>query len=149
MPESESVPLIQVPPAEPRQPAILAGSLARRSHPRRRLRIRGSLGASLLALALVSLQQGIALAGASLYRISVAGMVCSFCAQGIEKRLRAIPGTESVSINLSKRLVELTARPGSTLEPAMIRKAIRDAGYDVKGIEGPLPSEASAAGSKP
>jgi copper chaperone CopZ len=135
--------------AEPHHASILAGSWVPRAHPLRRLRLRGSLGASLLALALVSFQQGIALAGVSLYRISVAGMVCSFCTQGIEKRLRAIPGTESVSINLSKRLVELTARPGSNLEPAMIRKAIRDAGYDVKGIEGPLPLEGSAAGSKP
>lgn len=136
-------------PPQPHHDSILSGLWVPRTDPLRRLRLRGSVLASCLALALVCLQQGSALAGLSLYRISVAGMVCSFCAQGIEKRLRAIPGTESVSINLSKRLVEVTARPGSNLEPAAIRKAIRDAGYDVKGIEGPLPSEAGSAGTKP
>jgi hypothetical protein len=39
----------------------------------------------LLALGLASLCHGFALAGSSLYRISINGMVCSFCAQGIEK----------------------------------------------------------------
>jgi len=136
-------------PTQPRHAGLLAGSLLARAHPLRRLRLGGSLRATILTLALVGLQHGMAVAGASLYRITVAGMVCSFCAQGIEKRLRAIPGTESVSINLPRRLVEVTLRPGSTLEATTIRKAIRDAGYDVKAIEGPLPSATSAAGSKP
>ena len=96
----------------------------------------------LVALGLASLCHGSALAGSPLYRISVNGMVCSFCAQGIEKRLKAIPGTASVHIDLSKGMVEITARPGATLDTATLKKAVRDAGYDVRRIEGP-----SAAGS--
>jgi len=96
----------------------------------------------LLALGLASLCHGFSLAGSSFYRISINGMVCSFCAQGIEKRLKAVPGTESVRIDLSKGMVEITARPGATLDATTLKKAIRDAGYDVRRIEGP-----SAAGS--
>ena len=96
----------------------------------------------LLALGLASLCHGFALAGSSLYRISINGMVCSFCAQGLETRLKAVPGTESVQIDLSKGMVMITARPGATLDAATLKKAIRDAGYDVRRIEGP-----SAAGS--
>lgn len=97
----------------------------------------------LLVLGLVSLTQGVAWAGSSLYRISVSGMVCSFCAQGIEKRLQAIPGTESVRIDLSKGLVELTARPGAKIDADTLKRAIRDAGYDVRRVEGPSTSSAA------
>ena len=101
----------------------------------------------LVALVLASLCQGLALAGSPPYRISVNGMVCSFCAQGIEKRLKALPGTESVHIDLSKGMVVITARPGATLDPATLKKAVRDAGYDVRGIEGPSAAGAGVPGT--
>ena len=91
----------------------------------------------LLGSVLVSLSAGSALATPAVYRITVSGMVCSFCAQGIEKRIRALPGTESVQIDLSKRLVQVTARPGASLDLAALRKAILDAGYNVRTLEGP------------
>jgi copper chaperone CopZ len=72
-------------------------------------------------------------------------MVCSFCAQGIEKRVQAIPGTQSVRIDLSKGLVEVTARPGATIDADSLKRAIRDAGYDVRRVDGPLTSNAPAA----
>ena len=99
----------------------------------------------LLAVLLAGLSPGIALAGALVYRITVAGMVCSFCAQGIEKRLKAVPGTEAVTIDLNKRLVEVTARPGATIDTASLRRAIREAGYDVRRIEGPATAPATKA----
>lgn len=100
----------------------------------------------LVALGLATLLQGVALAGASLYKISVSGMVCSFCAQGIEKRLKAVPGTASVRIDLAKGMVEVTARPGSTLDAATLKKAVRDAGYDVRRIDGPTAATTAPAG---
>jgi copper chaperone len=102
--------------------------------------VMGLLAASLAA----ALARAPALAGAAaVYRITVAGMVCSFCAQGIEKRLRGVPGTESVRIDLGQRLVEVTARPGVSLDQASLRRAIRDAGYEVRRIEAPQPSRAA------
>lgn len=96
----------------------------------------------LIALGLVSLCQGVALAGSSLYRISVNGMVCSFCAQGIEKRLKTVPGIQAVQIDLSKGMVEVTARSGVSLDAATLKQALRDAGYDVRRID-----RAAAAGA--
>jgi copper chaperone CopZ len=96
-----------------------------------------SRAAATLVLAAAACIPAPLLAGSSPYRITVAGMVCSFCAQGIEKRLRALPGTESVHIDLSRRLVEVTPRPGVVLDPAALRRAIRDAGYDVRSIQAP------------
>jgi hypothetical protein len=42
-----------------------------------------------------------------------------------------------VHIDLSRRLVEVTPRPGVVLDPAALRRAIRDAGYDVRSIQAP------------
>ena len=100
----------------------------------------------LVALGLVSLCHGVALAGSSLYRITVNGMVCSFCAQGIEKRLKAVPGIEAVQIDLSKGMVEVTARSGASLDTATLKQAIRDAGYDVRRIDRPAAASAATAG---
>jgi cation transport ATPase len=68
-------------------------------------------------------------------RIGVNGMVCAFCAQGIEKRLEALPQTKAVYVNLGQRLVAVEARPGQALTEAVLRKEIADAGYDVTKIE--------------
>ncbi len=99
----------------------------------------------LWAFGLAAFTQAAAWAGPTLYRITVSGMVCSFCAQGIEKRVQAIPGTESVRIDLSKGLVEVTARPGANIDADSLKRAIRDAGYDVRRVDGPLSSNAPAA----
>jgi len=77
----------------------------------------------------------LATSSSSLYRISVNGMVCSFCVQGIEKRLKAIAGIEAVRIDLSKGMVEVTARSGVSLDAATLKKTLRDAGYDVRRID--------------
>lgn len=67
--------------------------------------------------------------------VLINGMVCSFCVQGIEKKLRALPETQAVKINLGQHLVDLTLRPGQVISDAQLRKLIRDAGFDVREIK--------------
>lgn len=89
----------------------------------------GLLAAPLLALP--------SWAGASASRIEVAinGMVCSFCVQGIERKLRSLPATQAVSVDIKKHLVDITLRPGQTIADDQLRKLIRDAGFDVRQIK--------------
>jgi copper chaperone CopZ len=75
-------------------------------------------------------------------KLSVNGMVCSFCAQGIEKRLGALPQTQAVYVNLGHKLVVVEAKPGQTLDEAVLRKEVSEAGYDVTAVE---PSDQSIA----
>ncbi len=49
-------------------------------------------------------------------KASVNGMVCAFCAQGIEKRLSKMPATKSVFVDLKKKIVAIEAREGQTLD---------------------------------
>ena len=66
--------------------------------------------------------------------MTVNGLVCSFCAQGIEKTLRKNAATEDVLVSLEKRLVAVALKPGAEIADESLRKALEDAGYDDKAI---------------
>ena len=68
-------------------------------------------------------------------KVTVNGMVCAFCAQGIEKRLGKLPTTQAVFVDLKKRVVAVEAKPGQKPDDKMIRAEITDAGYDVVKLE--------------
>lgn len=75
-----------------------------------------------------------AIASADTIEMKVYGLVCAFCAQGIEKTLRKNPATEDVVVSLEHQLVAVSMRPGQDIPDADLTKALTDAGYDVKGI---------------
>ena len=68
-------------------------------------------------------------------KATVNGMVCAFCAQGIEKRIAQMPATKAVLVDLRKKTVAVEARDGQTLDTESIRTEIVNAGYDVVKIE--------------
>ncbi len=65
---------------------------------------------------------------------SVNGMVCAFCATGIEKSFQKQSVVESVNVDLDKKLVTLRTKPNQTLDDATVTKIITNAGYKVVGI---------------
>jgi len=67
--------------------------------------------------------------------MTVNGLVCGFCAQGIQKTLRKNPATQEVLVSLENRLVAILTQEGADIPDADLRKALTDAGYDVKSIE--------------
>ena len=68
-------------------------------------------------------------------QFSVNGMVCAFCAQGIEKKLSQIPETKAVYISLADKVVVVEPKEGKTLDVALISAEIKNAGYDVIKVE--------------
>lgn len=68
-------------------------------------------------------------------KATVNGMVCAFCAQGIEKRISSMPATKAVYVDLKKRTVAIEAKEGQTLDGNAIKAEITDAGYDVVKLE--------------
>ena len=68
-------------------------------------------------------------------KATVNGMVCAFCAQGIEKRLGKLPATQSVFVDLKQKVVAVQAKDGQTLDAKTITDEITDAGYDVVKLE--------------
>ncbi len=66
--------------------------------------------------------------------ITVKGMVCSFCSQGITKKFKDA-GVKTVNVSLEKHLVELELADGQKLDDAQITTMLKDAGYGVEKIE--------------
>lgn len=73
-------------------------------------------------------------AHAATIEMTVNGLVCGFCAQGIEKTLRKNPATAEVLVSLENRLVAIATKQGTDISDAELRKALTNAGYDVKAI---------------
>ncbi len=68
-------------------------------------------------------------------KANVNGMVCAFCAQGIEKKMRALTQTQDVYVNLKQRIVAVELKDGQELSNEKVKAIIKDAGYDVTSIE--------------
>ena len=60
---------------------------------------------------------------------TVNGMVCAFCATGIEKTFRKQPGVATIKVDLPKKLVTITTKPGKTLTDAKIKEVVTYSGY--------------------
>ena len=96
-----------------------------------------------ILLAAAALACGSAQAAVQTLKAEVNGMVCAFCAQGIDKKLRALPATKDVYINLEQRIVAVEVKEGQTLAPETIKELVKEAGYDVVSIV-PVAQTASA-----
>jgi copper chaperone CopZ len=66
--------------------------------------------------------------------LTVNGLVCGFCAQGIEKTLRKNPATADVLVSLENRLVAISTKEGMDIADVQLQEALTSAGYDVKAI---------------
>ena len=75
-----------------------------------------------------------ALARPATIEMEVNGLVCAFCAQGIEKKLRAFPATDDVVVSLEKKLVALSTKDGQDIPDDELTSALTNAGYTVKAI---------------
>jgi mercuric ion binding protein len=66
--------------------------------------------------------------------ITVKGMVCSFCSQGITKKFNE-EKVKSVNVDLGKHLVTLELNEGQKLSSERITEILKDSGYGVEKIE--------------
>jgi copper chaperone CopZ len=72
---------------------------------------------------------------AATVEMNVNGLVCAFCAQGIEKQLRKFPATADVVVSLEQKLVAVALKEGQDIPDAELRRALTNAGYTVKAIQ--------------
>jgi len=73
-------------------------------------------------------------AAADTIQATVNGMVCGFCATGIEKTFRAQPEVKTVDVDLENKAVTIHTREGQTIDDSKIKKLLTGAGYSVRGI---------------
>lgn len=68
-------------------------------------------------------------------QVGLDGLVCAFCAQGIEKKMKAQPATHQVFVSLDKKIALVALKEGQDIADAKIKAEITDAGYVVTSIE--------------
>ena len=67
-------------------------------------------------------------------KTTVNGMVCAFCATGIEKTFRKQSEVESVKVDLKEKLVTIKTKPGKTLSDAKVKEIVTYSGYTMGKI---------------
>ena len=98
------------------------------------------LFAAHLLFAFVSIQSLLAAAETvKEIKVSVKGMVCAFCAQGITKKLKAESSVSQVEVSLEKKLVTIETKKNADLTDEKINQILKDSGYTVDRIERPQP----------
>ena len=68
-------------------------------------------------------------------KATVNGMVCAFCAQGIEKRISKMSATKAVYVDLKQKTVVVEPKEGMALDQKAIIEEVKDAGYDIVKVE--------------
>lgn len=66
--------------------------------------------------------------------IAIGDMTCASCVGRVEKALNKVPGVQLASVNLATESARITFAPGEQM-PALLRRAVRDAGYTVRSPE--------------
>ena len=63
-------------------------------------------------------------------KVGVKGMVCAFCAQGIEKNFMKLPEISKVEVSLENKFVILKFKDGQSLSKEKIAEVLKEAGYE-------------------
>jgi copper chaperone CopZ len=66
--------------------------------------------------------------------VKVSGMVCSMCAQGIQKKFSSESSIKSLNVNMDDKLVTIHTHEGKDIADETIKKLITEAGYNVASI---------------
>ncbi len=64
--------------------------------------------------------------------VNVKGMVCGFCAQGIEKKLKSDPSVKSVKIDLETKNVNVVMKDESDISNDDLKKILQDSGFNIE-----------------
>ncbi len=65
-------------------------------------------------------------------KVGVKGMVCAFCAQGIEKQFKAQKEVESIEVSLQNKFVKIKFKDGQKISNEKITEILKDAGYETE-----------------
>jgi len=67
--------------------------------------------------------------------VTVKGMVCSFCVQGIEKKFKGESSVNNVKVNLDESLLSIWLKEEQSLSNERIESLVKDSGYNVAEIK--------------
>ena len=68
-------------------------------------------------------------------QLTVDGMVCPFCAYGLEKRLRDLAAVDSVIVRISDGLVQIREKDGQRLTQEEVHREVEKAGFTLREMK--------------
>ncbi len=74
-------------------------------------------------------------AGPQRITVTVNGLSCPFCAYGLEKRFKKLPGLDSLHIEFQTGGVALFVRDGSKVSDERIHELVKQGGFEATAIE--------------
>lgn len=86
------------------------------------------------AIIMISLLTSMSAMAATKVNVTVKGMVCSFCSQGITKKFTEL-GTKEIKVDLANHLVSFVVEDTQKITDEVITKTLVDSGYGVEKIE--------------
>lgn len=89
---------------------------------------------TLIAALLLAVAGHVAAAENRTIRMEVNGLVCAFCAHGIQKALEKHEAAGEVFVDLEDRLVAVELKDGGDISDADLETALTEAGYTVVSI---------------
>lgn len=63
-------------------------------------------------------------------KVGVKGMVCAFCAQGVEKQFKAQKEVDAIEVSLQNKFVKIKFKDGQKISNEKITEILKDAGYE-------------------
>jgi len=66
--------------------------------------------------------------------VTVDGMVCSFCVQGLERTMLRMEAIEKVALNLEAKTMSLWTQSGQNVSDETLRSEIKASGFDAREI---------------
>lgn len=63
-------------------------------------------------------------------KVGVKGMVCAFCAQGIEKSFMAQKEVAAIEVSLANKFVKIKFKDGQKLSNEKIAELLKESGYE-------------------
>lgn len=76
-----------------------------------------------------------AVAAPETYKLHVDGLSCPFCAYGVEKKLGAVKGVQRIDVDIASGTVAVTMAEGATLDEAVAKQAVKEAGFSLRKFE--------------
>ncbi len=67
--------------------------------------------------------------------VTVKGLVCTFCAQGIKKSFMREEQVKNIAVDMETKKVTIETKGSSTISDEALRSIIKDAGFEVIEIE--------------
>jgi mercuric ion binding protein len=67
-------------------------------------------------------------------KATVNGMVCGFCATGIEKTFKTQPEVKTVKVDLENKLVTISTKEGQSMDDQKVTQLLKKSGYSVATI---------------